>query len=83
MMIRVTGGGAMSGGSVSLVLLLGCCRGLAEAEHVRETELRDAVAIRNLTLSLAKLTTSVEFYQNINKGNTYHLLCYWWLIEGH
>jgi hypothetical protein len=67
MMIRVTGGGAMSGGSISLVLLLGCCRGLAEAEHVRETELRDAVAIRNLTLSLAKLTTCVEFYQNILK----------------
>jgi hypothetical protein len=61
MMIRMTGGGAMSSGAVSLVLLLGCCRGLAEAEHVRETELRDAVAIRNLTLSLAKLTTSVEF----------------------
>jgi hypothetical protein len=61
MMIRVTGGGAMSGRAISLILLLGCCRGLAEAEHVRETELRDAVAIRNLTLSLAKLTTSVEF----------------------
>ena len=60
-MIRMTRGSGVSSGIALVLLLLLGLRCLAEAEHVCETELRDAVAIRNLTLSFAKLTPSVKF----------------------
>ena len=59
----------MSSTSITLMLLLLLSRrlSLAEAKHVSETELRDAVAIGNLTLSFAKLTTSIEFYIQLKR----------------
>ena len=39
------------------------CGGLAEAEHVGEAKLRNAVSVGDLTLCFAKLTACIEFFR--------------------
>ena len=53
--------------TLMLLLLLTWRLSLAQAKHVSETKLRDAVAIGNLTLSFAKLTTSIKFYIQLKR----------------
>ena len=53
-----------------VLLSLGC---FAQAKHVGEAELTDAVSIRYLTLSLAEFTASVKFYINLDVLIAYHL----------